>query len=103
MDPGYRIKSGTGPAGMTMRELIRGSLGDHLLSVNPIIAKNLAVGAAFSRDSRLQGAPTRPDQKLTSGEFQKQHEIVIASSKSCGEMDCRVVINATVGETLTSD
>ena len=25
-------------------------------NVNPIIAKNLAVGAAFSRDSRLQGA-----------------------------------------------
>ena len=66
---------------------------------NLIIAKNLAVGAAFSRDSRLQGAPTRPDQKLTSGEFQKQHEIVIASCKSCGEMDCRVVINATVGLT----
>jgi hypothetical protein len=25
---------------------------------NPIIAKILTVGAAFSRDSRLQGAPT---------------------------------------------
>ena len=69
------------------------------INVNPIIAKNLAVGAAFSRDSRLQGAPTRPDQNLTGGEFQKQHEIVIASCKSCGEMGCRVVINATVGLT----
>ena len=70
------------------------------INIIPIIAKNLAVGAAFSRDSRLQGAPTRPYQKLTSGEFRKQHEIVIASVKSCGEMDCRVVINATVGFTL---
>jgi hypothetical protein len=26
MDPGYRIKSGTGPVRMTVRELIRGSL-----------------------------------------------------------------------------
>jgi hypothetical protein len=65
--------------------------------LNPIIAKYLDVGAACSRDSRLQGAPTRSGQKLTSGEFQKQHEIVIASCKSWGEMDCRVVINATVG------
>jgi hypothetical protein len=72
----------------------------------PIIAKSLAAGAAFSRDSCLQGAcvhwcaPARPDQKLTSGEFLKQHEIVIASCKSCGEMDYRIVINATVGLTL---
>jgi hypothetical protein len=50
--------------------------------VPPIIAKNLAVGAAFSRESRLKTAPTRPDQKLTSGEFQKQNEICIASWKS---------------------
>jgi hypothetical protein len=41
----------------------------------PIIAKRLAVGAAFSRDSRLQGAPTKRYLKLTRGEFQKQHEI----------------------------
>jgi hypothetical protein len=27
--------------------------------MNQIIAKNLAVGAAFSRDSRLQGAPAK--------------------------------------------
>jgi hypothetical protein len=43
--------------------------------LNPIIAKRLAVGAAYSRDSRLQGAPTKRYQKLTRGEFQKQHEI----------------------------
>jgi hypothetical protein len=36
---------------------------------------------------------------LTCGEFRKQHEIVIASGKSWGEMVCRVVINATVGFT----
>jgi hypothetical protein len=42
--------------------------------VNPIIAKILTVGAAFSRDSRLEGAPTKRCQKLTSGEFQKQHK-----------------------------
>ena len=76
-----------------------------LVTVNPIIAKILAAGAAFSRDSRLQGAcahwgaPAKPDQKPTSGEFRKQHEIVIASCKSWGEMDCRVVINATAGFT----
>jgi hypothetical protein len=40
----------------------------------PIIAKILTVGAAFSRDSRLEGAPTKRCQKLTSGEFQKQHK-----------------------------
>jgi hypothetical protein len=74
--------------------------------VNPIIARILAVAAAYSRDSRLQGAcahrgaPARPGQKLTSGEFRKQHEIVIASCKSCGEMDCRGVINAIVGLTV---
>ena len=62
-----------------------------------MIAKNLAAGAAFSRDSHLQGAPARPDRKLTSGEFRKQYELVIASCESCDEMDCRVVINATVG------
>ena len=36
------------------------------------------------------GAPARPGQKLTSSEFRKQHEIVIASCKSSGEMGCRV-------------
>jgi hypothetical protein len=66
------------------------------------MAKNLAAGAAFSRDSRLQGAPAGPDQKFTSGEFRKQHEIAIASCNSRGEMDCRVVINATVGFTTGS-
>ena len=86
MDPGLRRDDDEG-------------INQRLPNVNPIIAKNLAVGAAFSRDSRLQGAPARPDQKLTGGEFQKQHEIVIASCKSCGEMGCRVVINATVGST----
>ena len=30
------------------------------------------------------------DQKLTSGEFQKQHEILIASCKYWGEMECRL-------------
>ena len=43
-----------------------------------------------------RGAPARPDQMLTCGEFRKQHEIVIASGKSWGGMVCRVVINATV-------
>jgi hypothetical protein len=62
-----------------------------------MMARNLAVGAAFNRDSRLQGAPARPDQKFTSFEFRKQHEIAIASCNSWGEMDCRVVINVTVG------
>jgi len=56
--------------------------------LNPTIEKNLAAGAAFSRDCACK-APTRPDQKFTSGEFQKQYEIVIASTKSCSEMDCR--------------
>ncbi|MGD8618471.1 MAG: hypothetical protein PVH54_04715, partial [Gammaproteobacteria bacterium] len=65
----------------------------------PIIAKRLAVGAAFSRDSRLQGAPTKRYQKLTRGEFQKQHEIVIASCKSRGETNYQEVIYATVGFT----
>jgi hypothetical protein len=51
-------------------------------SVNPSIAKILAAGAAFSRDSRLQAAPARSDQMLTSGEFQKQLEIVFTSCKS---------------------
>jgi len=85
---------------------IRGSLetirpfGQKVLDrINPIIAKHLAVGAAFSRDSRLQGAPARPDRKLTSGEFLKQHEIVIASCKSWGEMGSQAVINATIGLT----
>jgi hypothetical protein len=73
-----------GPTGLSVRCI-----------VNPIIAKFLAVGAAFSRASRLQGAPRRPDQNLTSGEFRKQHEIVIASCKSCGEMDCRVGLRQT--------
>jgi hypothetical protein len=50
--------------------------------VNPIIAKNFTVGAPYRRESRLKAAPTIPDQKLTSGEFQKQHERVIASLKS---------------------
>jgi hypothetical protein len=59
--------------------------------LNSIIAKILTVGAAFSRDSRLQGAcahwgiyalqgtPAKRYQKFTSAEFQKQHQIVIAS------------------------
>jgi hypothetical protein len=56
-----------------------------LVSINLIIAENLAVGVAFSRASRLQGAPARPDQKFTSGEIRKQHEIAIASCNSWGE------------------
>jgi hypothetical protein len=63
--------------------------------VYPIIAKYLDVGAAFSRDSRLQGAPARSGQKLTSGEFQKQDEIFIASCKSWGDTGSQAVINAT--------
>jgi hypothetical protein len=45
----------------------------------------------------LQGTPTERYQKLTSGEFQKQNEILIASCKSHGETDCQTVIYATVG------
>jgi hypothetical protein len=61
-------------------------------TIFPIIAKILAVGAAFSRDSRLKGAPTKRYQKLTSGEFQNQHEIVITSCKSCGATNYQEVI-----------
>jgi hypothetical protein len=45
-------------------------------------------------------APARPAQKLTSGEFQKQHEVANASCKSWGETDCQAVFYATAGLTL---
>jgi hypothetical protein len=63
----------------------------------PIIAKILNVGAACRRESRLQGAPTERYQKLTSGEFQKPHQIVIASCKTCAETNYQAVSYATVG------
>jgi hypothetical protein len=47
----------------------------------------------------LHGAPAKRYQKLTSGEFQKQHEIVIASCKSRVETNYQAVIYATVGFT----
>jgi hypothetical protein len=96
--------------GISTSKIRKASSMQHVLadrvSLNPIIEKDLAVAAACSRDSRLQGAcahwgaAARPDLRLTSGEFRKQYEIVIAACNSCGEMDCRGVINATVGLTI---
>jgi hypothetical protein len=83
----------------------------------PDHCKDITAGAPCSRDSHLQGVyalqgiyalqgvyalqgtPAKRYQKLISGEFQRQHEIVIASCKSCGETDYQAVIHATVGFT----
>jgi hypothetical protein len=86
--------------------LLQGIVGlIELPAANPIIAKILTVGAPCRRESRLQtvyalqGAPTERYQKLTSGEFQKPHQIVIASCKSWGETNYQAVSYATVGQT----
>jgi hypothetical protein len=63
----------------------------------PDHCKNSYCRSTLKGINALQGAPAKRYQKLTSGEFQKQHDIVIASCKSWGETNYQAVIYATVG------